>query len=226
MYRSPEHHKPRRRRHVVAIVSLLLIVLAGVGAYGYHYFMQDTATVIQNSAGTTKQAVIPDNQIKHFDQGGFSFDLPSDWALTKHDSALYDLYSFKATVTNADNRYLDIYVDKIPLKLAVNKEVALRSQGDVLSHGEVSENCLTFAGTTTTSSALTIPTTWQGVNFLCDNDNKTRNVVGTGSPNSVNAITLKGQSGASHQFFYVYTDNNYTPDYAIFYHMLESFVVK
>jgi kynureninase len=58
-------------------------------------------------------------------------------------------------------------------------------------------------------------------------DSRTRNVVGTSSPGNINKVTLTNLNSASrHDFFIVYEDNNYNPDYSIFYGMLESFAVK
>lgn len=226
--KPPKSPSGRRKRLVVAL--LILILLAGGGIwYLYRQFQIQTAPVIRNAKGTSREMVIPQSETKHFDQGFFGFDLPSDWKLIQQANAPYSLFSYQSTLKNADNRYLDIYADSVPVTMAVNKAVAVKSQGGNLSHGLVSENCTEFmSGANTPGSVkqLAVPAKWDGVEFLCDNDSKTRNVVGTGSVGNINKVVLKGASGSTHSFFFVYTDNNYTPDYTIFYKMLDSFTVK
>jgi hypothetical protein len=227
-------HRSRRSRRAIIFAVFLLVVGGGI-YYAYTQFQKDTQPVIHNSPGSTHAQDIPNSQTKHFDQGVFAYDAPADWSLLKHDTAPYDLYSYRSTLKNADNRYLDIYVDKIPLSLAVNKAVAVRAQGNNLSHGQASDNCTTFtngghqtAGQQQFSSAnpLTVAAKWDGVEFICDNDNTTRNVIGTSSPGNINKVTLTSLTTGLHSFFFVYTDNNSTPDYSIFYKMLETFIVK
>ncbi len=220
----------RRRSWRLLIVGLLAVILVGVVAYAYLQFRTDTQVVIKNSPGSTHPLVIPNAKTKHIDQGLFAFDVPADWKLIKHDTAAYSSYSYQSTLANADNRYLDIYIDKLPRTLAVNKAVKVQSQGSTLTHGEVSENCITYTtGSPRTaggSQPLTVAAKWDGVDFLCDTDNTLRNVVGTSAPGTINQVILAGQTGGSHPLFFVYTDNNATPEYSIFYNILESFVVN
>ncbi len=218
------HHSHKRLLITLAVIAVLL--LAG-GLYVYKQFKESTKPIIKNTAGSSHQFVIPNSDVKHFDQGLFAFDLPGDWKLIKHDQAPYDLYSFHSTLVNADNRALDIYVDSLPQTLAVNKAVAVRAQGNNLSHGMVSENCTTFTSPSTQGAKpLAMPGKWDGVEFLCDNDNVMRNVVGTSAPGTINKVTLTGPTSGPHSFFFVYTDDNATPEYMIFYNMLESFKIK
>ena len=222
-------HKRRRNWRRILVVLAALLLLAG-GYYIYVQFKESTKPLIKNTAGTTRPLEIPNSKTQHFDQSSFGFDLPVDWKLIKHDTAPYNLYSYRATLTNADNRALDVYVDALPQSLAVNKAVAVRGQGSNLSHGEASENCITFTSATSseahTRKPLAILAKWDGVEFLCDNDNTNRNVIGTSAPGTVNKVTLTSLTTGPHSFFFVYTDDNATPDYTIFYRMLESFIVK
>lgn len=74
---------------------------------------------------------------------------------------------------------------------------------------------------------MAVPAKWDGVDFLCDMDSKFRNVVGSSSPGNINKVTLTSQTSFTpHSFFFVYEDNNYNPEYTIFYEMLDSFKVK
>ncbi len=222
-----------RRRHKSwrrVIVGILAVLFLAGGLYSNKQFQEATKPVVRNSAESSHTTVVLNARTQHFDQPVFGFDAPADWKHMKHDTAPYNLYSYRSTLVDADNRYLDIYVDKLPQSLAVNKAVAVYAQGNNLTHGVVSDNCTTFTSVGPTGihsdKPLSILSKWDGVEFLCDNDNVTHNVIGTSAPGSINKVTLTSLASGLHPFFFVYTDNNATPDYTIFYRMLESFVVK
>lgn len=214
-------------RHTIITIVLTLLIVGG-GVYGYIFLMQDTQASIQvvnNGGGTTKtvQSVTPQNV--RMDEAAFFFELPGDWKKTGEiTTGPHHKFSYQATLKNASNRYLDIYMDSLPTTMAVNKAVAVRSEGDHLSHGVVSDNCTTF--TSQTLSALAVPAKWDGVDFLCDMDVKTRNVIGTSSIGNVNKVELTNVGFTKHSFFFVYTDHNYNPEYSIFYDVLDSFTLK
>jgi hypothetical protein len=228
MYKKPPKSPRRFRKKYIALLVLALLLVAG-GWYGYRQYEQSTIPVIQNNAGRTYPMDIPNSKTKHFDEVFFGFDLPADWRQVEHSGAPYNLYSFQSTLKNADNRSLDIYADTLPTTLAVNRFLAVKSQGSNVSHGQVSDNCTTLipssAGTGSTRQ-LSVPARWDGVDFLCDNDRTTREVIGTSSPGNVNKVTLNGPTKGPHSFFFVYDDKNVTPDYSIIYNVLDSFTVE
>lgn len=214
-------------RHTVITVVLTLLVVGG-GAYGYWYISQDTQPEIRNGSGEgTSRIITAETAAKvNFDEAFFAFDLPGDWKRLQPDlNGPYKKYSYQSGAKNADNRYLQIYADGIPLDMAVNKAVAVRGEGPTMTHGEVSANCTEFTAPTT-PKRLAVTAKWDGVDFLCDMDGVTRNRVGTSSPGGVNKVELTTAGFTKHNFFFVYEDNNNTPEYNIFYDMLESFTVK
>jgi hypothetical protein len=214
-------------RHTVLTVFLTLLLVGG-GAYGYAYFTRDVEASIQNSSssGTTRTIESTAGQKGSFNEEVFLFELPGDWKKTGQlTTGPYRKYSYQSTLKNADNRYVDVYMDGIPLDMAVNKAVAVRGEGSRLSHGMASDNCTTFTAKTA-NGGLSVPAKWDGVDFLCDLDAVTRNVVGTSAPGSINKVELVDTGFTKHSFFFVYTDNNFTPDYTIFYEMLDSFKMK
>jgi hypothetical protein len=212
--------------HTIATVVITLALIGG-GAYAYLSFKRDTQAVMKNNPGKaiTSTIAASDTPNAHFDETSFAFDLPGDWKRLQPDlNGLYKKYSYQAGQKNADNRWLDVYADGLPLEMPVNKAVAVRSEGSHLSHGMVSDNCSEFTPQSTPKK-LKVTAKWDGVDFLCDMDAVTRNVVGTSAPGSVNKVELTN-AGTKHTFFFVYTDNNYNPEYGIFYRMLDSFTVK
>jgi hypothetical protein len=221
---------PKPSHKIIYTILTVLITLAVVagGAGAYWYFKQDTKTTINNDAAPSivKTVVAPDAARAHFDETTFSMDLPADWKRLPPDlSGTYNQYKYQATKKNADNRYLSVYVDRIPLTLSVSKEVAVQSNGQTLSHGNVSDNCRNFTTRATSQTHLTTAR-WDGVSFICDMDTIAGTTVGTSSPNAINSVTLTNVGFTDHKFFFVYEDDNYTPDYGIMYNMLDSFKVK
>lgn len=219
----PVSHKVR---HTVITIFVTLLCVGG-GAYGYFYFTQDVAASITPSQGIGAQKTIaaPAATNLQFDEPAFSFKLPPDWKKTGElTTGPYRKFSFQATQKNADNRYLDIYLDAVPLNMAVNKVVAVEAEGQELSHGMVSTNCIEF--TQKIPGQFMAPAKWDGVNFLCDTESTARNVIGTSSPGNVNKVELATVGSAKRALFFVYTDHNYNPDYGIFYDFLDSFSVK
>lgn len=213
--------------YTILIVIVTLAVVGG-GAYAYMFYKKDTQGSITNNPGPAITTVVAQNPqgTAHFTEANFSFDLPSDWKKTAElTTGPYHKYSYRATMKNADNRFLDIYIDTLPLNLAVNKAVAVTASGDKLTHGEVSSNCDEFTQQTTPKS-YQLQARWDGVNFICDMNGTNRNVVGTSSAAAINSVTLQTAGQVKHSFFFVYEDDNYNPDYGIMYNMLDSFKVK
>lgn len=227
MYRLGERNRRHRRRGLV-IAAVVVLILTAAGLYAYRYFSAETQAVVHNAPAVIKPADIPVVTTTRFDETVFGFELPADWKKLKTESGQYAIYSYQSSLTNNDNRYLDIYLDKIPVTMAVNKAVAVHAAGTKLSHGVISDNCLTFTTPVPTGEqkATILPARWDGIQFFCDTDNTSRNVVGISSPDHVNQVALTGPVSGQHSFLFVYTDNNHSPDYTIFYKMLDSFAVK
>jgi hypothetical protein len=214
------------RYTIITVLVTLLIV--GVGAGAYVFFLKDTQTTISNDGAKPLVTTIkaPDAARAHFDEVNFSMDLPADWKrLAPETTGPVQLYRYQSGLKNAENRFLSVYVDRLPLTMAVNKEVAVSGEGTKLTHGNVSANCTEFTNKPAVH-AMSAPAKWDGVDFLCDMDGTTRNIAGTSSPGNINKVELTNVGFTKHTFFFLYEDDNYNPDYGIFYGMLDSFSVK
>lgn len=213
--------------HTVLTVAVTLLIVGG-GAYAYRFFQQDTQTSFTSNPGRARVSTVESLNPAgaKFDEANFTMELPADWKRLAPDLAgPHKKYSYQAGLKNADNRYLTIYTDGLPQNMAVNKAVAVRGEGSKLSHGMASENCTEFTAQPA-ANALAVPAKWDGIDFLCDMDTNTRNVIGTSSPGNINKVVLTDVGFTQHSFFFLYEDNNNTPDYDIFYKMLDSFTVK
>lgn len=214
-----------RKRWIVLAVAVLLLAVAGWVAY--RYVQETTKAVITTNEGSVRTSRGVGDEVKRIDEPTFLFDLPVDWKKIDQPNAAYKGFAYQSAKKNAENRYLTVYVDNLPLNLPVNKVVAVRSGGSQLTYGQVSENCITFAlEGVANKSQLVIPAKHDGVDFLCDNDTNTRNVIGTSAPNTINSVRLEGPQTGPHTYFITYEDNNYTPEYSILYTALDSFTAK
>jgi hypothetical protein len=241
MARAPQRYRRRKqiqyrlgervrakRKHRVLITCIIVLLALGIATY---FALRDIAakdTTVKQSPGKITKVIDPATQTVTFNETIFSFKLPSDWKPYGHKTEPYNMYSYHNTDVNPGSRSLDIYVDTIPDNMGVNRLVAVTSQGNRLTHKEVTDNCFNFTG----GAALTTQmarqqgvavSSYQGTTFLCDIGNFLRNVDGTSSSQGPNKVTLTGPTSGAHIYFFVYTDRTTAPNYQIFYAMLDSF---
>lgn len=156
----------------------------------------------------------------------FSFDLPRGWKeVDRKNTTNERSITWQSKVKKEDNRWLKLYVDVIPVDLAVNRLLPIDVAGNTITYRQLSDNCKNF---TTAKSNTTEPqaSKWQGVSFICDLPNHVQNKIGTGTAGATNATTISGPEKGKHKYFFVYTDHNIHPDYQLFYSMLESFEAR
>lgn len=230
MYRiGRRHHIELRRRIWVGIVVSVFVVAIGLVFVGYRIISapQIEATL---PAAVVHEFAAPETADRLFDEKNFSIKLPMDWRLVVHsDEALYNKYSFQATGKNQDNRWLEVYVDRVPAGGSANRMLpVIVSDNRIVIASSVSENCTTFTGQKTVqpSNISTLPAKWQGVSFDCDIANYARNVVGVGSPENGRNLPLVGATGQKHIYYFVYIDHNSNPDYQILERALSNFSPK
>lgn len=219
------HHRRRNRRRLKLLAAAVLLVLVVGGMLFVRSLRPDT--VLTQAAPVTK-TVASDHTTKHWDKDVFTIDLPSDWQFDGLQHSPYTIYHWHSTAKNADNRTLDIYQDSTPSRLAVNRLVPVQGSGDhlLVDSANVSDNCATFTPAAPAGAQPGVLAKWQGVAFLCDAANTTRNVVGTGAFDGLNTVNLTGPSSGKHHFFFTYTENNYQPNYTVFTEALTSFRLK
>lgn len=227
-------HKPAKRRPRKALVvmgfSLLLIgVIVGVI---FIDLRKHVSPSVEGESRVVSQVLSDNAQALVVDEPFFSFELPGDWKETgRNANNLYTSISWQATLRGKDNRYLTLYIDRIPFDMPYNRLVAVKAQGSGISYSDVSDNCANFTvgGTFDAGVAAGLkpaPTKWNKVDFICNLPHVIDNEVGTGSIESPNAVTITGPSKGTHRYFFLYTDRNFQPEYSILYDVLKSFRAK
>ena len=223
MYRLRYH-----RRHRVWIWCCIAAAACALGVLIIprvpHAFQADTSLtqsnpVIHHVSSTTAPT-------QHITQQPFTLELPSGWRRVAPPNVPYTAYSWQGAGADAA-RHLDVYVDRIPSDLAVNRLLAVQPAGDHMNILDtVSDNCTNFTDKATESLATgTAPAKWADVNFICDMGNYERNVVAIGSAGAVNDVALAGPATGRHHVLLVYWDNSADPDYTLFTAIVQSFEV-
>lgn len=227
VYQHQLHAHKIRRRHPRRWLALFAVLLVAGLVYGFQQLKPET--VISQTKPTTK-TLKTTVATERFTKGAFAIDLPKGWQFMSKQQDLYTIYHFKSTLPGeGGNRSLEIYEDSDVAHLAVNRMVpvvATDEGGLSANASEVSDNCTAYT-TGATAGRQTVGQTakWQGIEFVCDMANPLRNVVGTGSIDGMNTVTVKTATSRPHRYFFMYTDNNSKPDYGIFTTALNSFKV-
>jgi len=232
-----KHGKPvyRLTRRPVFVITLFL--LAAIAAGYYLIIMPNTKNTLSNSdkARTTTISDTKSTDTK-VDEDLFTATLPGPWKLSAKDwDARYHSYQWISEDKKSAGRWFRVYVDTIPKDQSVNHLLPVKTEDGSMSLGDISDNCVNFTQDAVPEekrpvniplNQAALPSRWELVDFLCDNANVSHQVVGAASTAGLNTVTLTGPTKGSHKYFFMYQDNNISPDYGIFETILNNFKVK
>lgn len=230
MYRLGRRSKKHRKKYVWILILFILLTVVGIAAFFLLRLVAQDVPEPTTPQAITRQYAPPESEnTKEFEQDPFLVTLPSDWRFVGHNTEPHNIYKFQASKKNADNRWLEVYIDQVPNK-ALNRLMPIMVEDNKITVvGSVSENCTAFTGTQQANQQNAtgiLPAKWQGIEFLCDIGNNTRNLVGTGTIGTNTNIKLATPAGAQRTIQFVYIDHNIRPDYQIFEDALASFSLK
>lgn len=227
-----DHQPVKTSRHrLVGVVVIVLVVVGAIAALLVLDIRRNKSKPA-SSQSTVQQLLNESSQHITIDEPLFTFQLPADWKETgRKKSATENSISWQATKKNEENRFLTLYIDIIPTTKPINRLMPVMAAGSGLTVGDVSNKCETFTvgGTLNAQEAQKLkpaPAKLQEVNFICNLPGIVDNEVGSGSPEGINFVTVTGEKGGPHKYFFVYTDRNIQPSYSIFTNVLESFKAK
>lgn len=231
-----KHGKPvynLSRRPLFIITAAVVLIL---GTLLYLFVVRGGKTTLKNDNKPLISSVKASATSTNIDEPVFSFSMPGPWKLSQQDwDANYHAWQWSFQDKRYAGRWFRVYLDTIPTSQAVNYLLPVTSTGSGLQMGSLSDNCVNFTPgasptterpTYTPQSKASLPSKWQQVNFICDNANVSHQVIGTGTLESINSVTLTGPTKSTHKFFFLYQDNNITPDLNVFSTILETFQVK
>ncbi len=231
MYRLGRREVNKKKRKTIRRIIYLILIIIAIGLYFYIKSLSVTHTQIKQSAAKITKITFVQGKTKIINEPNFSFSLPVSWEEASHDVNPYNVYRFRSTDIDSKDRLIDIYEDKLPTGIAVNRVLAIESGSStnrITLRGEVSDNCQDYTKATGSIAPGTYGTKakWKGIDFYCDLANYQRNVVGTGSPDAINRVNLTGPQTGDHSYFFLYTENSFAPDYSILYSAVQSFALK
>lgn len=216
----------RRRWPVVLKLFIAVIVAAGLVLLAWIFFVKGSSSISNTKNTALIKAVKADQtSVKTWEKPAFVLQLPEDWEEIKPENGA--AFQWRSKKAGYENRWVQIYVDKIPEKRELNRVMPVEVVNNKLLHGILSENCKEFTATDKKVGERALenaPGIYEGITFNCDLA-KPRNVIGILSKDGGYKTQIKGESGQKHAFFIVYTDHSTRPDYEIMYEMLNSFFV-
>jgi hypothetical protein len=220
-------HRSSHKHKLYATLILLFAGLIIAGIWGANTYLKPDTT-LGTSEGVIRHVDVVTPPTKEVSNSIFSMNIPKSWHATTSQLIPAPQYAWRGAGTEGSPRSLEIYVDAIPATMAVNRLLPLRANGSKVVVGDdLSDNCVNFTDAVQTDRRTgKILAKWSGVNFYCDAANSARNLVGTGTPEAINSVELRGPLAGKHRFFFIYTDHSAEPDYTIFTDMLKSFQVK
>lgn len=220
--------KRKWRKRIIWLIVILLLVAISIFAYIKIREMLKPNTVIKQAKATQSKVTYTD-KTKRYEEVNFGIDIPVGWEKLPASGGQYKTYTWQTSEKGTNGQVLTIYEDNIPSNFAVNRVLIVRGENTNLNiEGSASENCSQYTrGGSTTPSGVGAPAKWQDVEFICDQGNKQRDVIGTSSLDGINTVILKGPTAGPHKYFFTYSNYNAAnPDYAAFYEALQSFSMK
>jgi hypothetical protein len=214
------HHSHKKTRRRTIWIGVLLVVIALV--YLLLHIRITPKQEIKNAAPISQGYTGTRRQMIKVTKPEVSFELPNTWKeIPVTQTQFSPRYSFR-DVSNA--QLLDLFIDNLPQTQGINKAIVVSSSAGSIGHDAVSDNCVNFTEASKKNPQTGLaPAKWQEVDFICDMANHARAVVGTISKDGVNVLLVNGTtSGKTYKVFMTYTDNNITPDYSVFYDILNA----
>ncbi len=229
--------KPVHRTSVKA--WLFIALLMGAVTFGFYFALiirNDKTEIKNNNAPLITRVGGDSSNSITINEPLFTLQLKGLWKESSRDTdPNYHTIQWNYTGKDSTGRWIRIYVDTIPKDQAFNYLQPVTANQDVLSIGQMSENCATFTqgATPNVSRDVSVPNSqaslsarWQGVTFMCDNSHVSHQLVGTGSTDGNNAVSVTGKEHGKHQYFFLYNDDNYHADYSVFVDTLNTFRAK
>jgi hypothetical protein len=216
-------HRPRN-----FLILLLTVIVTGVIILGIWFFVRKDSKQTQTPKNTLPiihNVTSGSGNHFHVAEKWFSMDLPDDWKLMQKSESPAHIWTWQATKKNADDRTIDLYIDFLPADVALNKLQPVKANGTKLDLGTLSDDCTNFtnAGDHPSEDKLAL---WQGVSFTCRVTSPISGIIGTGSTEGPNKVTLTGPTSGPHSYFFIFTDHDIHPNPTIFTDALTSFRVN
>jgi hypothetical protein len=230
LYSLDTRGKKRRKWRKRLSWLIILLVIAGLISYAVVLILRELKpeTTIKQ-ATPIKTHVSYETKTTRYKEANFTIDILKDWKQIPRPAGHYQTYTWQTSDSGTDGQVLTIYEDTIPANFAVNRVLIVRGEGEhLVQTGTASDNCSKYTRDSKASAGqVGAAAKWQDVDFLCDQSNKQRDVIGTSSLDGVNTVIMKGPTAGQHKYFFSYASYNAAnPDYTPFYNALNTFKMQ
>lgn len=220
----------RQNRYKILLKFLLVVIpiVIIIGASSWFFFFKNSSNSSASFSKNNSEVAVVAPATRDLTNELFKITLPSTWEANGKKNPYYNqvYYEFQNKQKDYDNRWLRVYVDVFPENFALNKLMPITVIENRINPGVLSDDCSSFTGAPTPGSGKPASSTWsakwQGVTFLCDMA-VNQNYSGTASQDEGYGVTINGETGGKHKYFFVYIDQNTRPDYNILTDALKSF---
>lgn len=231
-YRYGHGTSKRRPKKALVVGIFSFLTLAIIVGIVFLDIRKSESPVVEGESRVVNQVLGDTGENIVINEPTFTLQLPADWKeISRNKLSTYNSIDYQATAKGKDNRYLTVYVDRLPTEMPINRIVTVRTAGNTLKYDDVSDNCANFTiggtqeGRIVTGARATL-TKWNKVDFLCNLPQSIDNQIGIGTEGSINSVAVTGPTQGVHKYFIVYIDRNFQPDYSILYDVLTSFRAK
>ena len=229
MYRIGERKENERRHKKRWLVFWLILVIALIGGIIYLLNHLKPETKISESQAVIKKVSYQEKTKKiKYEETDFTIELPSEWKKEASQSSSYRMFTW-SHINDKASESITVYQDTIPAKYAPNRIVIVEGSGaQVVVKGQVSDNCAAYTKNLATDKyQIGVPAKWEGVDFLCDQANQTRDVIGSSSKAGINTVIVTSPTTPNkHKFFFSYVNHSLKPDYSVFTDTIGTFRLK
>lgn len=238
MYRlgRPTSSKRPKKLYLLEIIVIIVIVIGALFAFYWFVIRQEKPAAITGNDSPLNSRIEVAESFTEVNEPTFSMSLPGTWKETErnHD-ANYRTIKWDYVAKGGIGRWVRVYIDTIPADFPVTYVVPVRADGEKILANPASDHCSQFTpgalrpdqtNKPTPGSTEKIPSSWQGIKFICDGAHPLYQRLGTSSKEAINSVAVTGPSQGKHRYFFVYDDAYYNPDYSLFLTILDSFRAK
>lgn len=221
MYQHGRRTKSQKSKGSLLAALAIVGVVVLIVAYIVHKDIAGSTAPKTNVPIVTEVGAEDDEEKLKINENLFSFDLPADWKLSSsRKDGRQHFYIWNSTKKGAADRRLTLYVDIMPANHKLVKLQPITPNGAKLILGNLSDDCVNFAGSADRQGNAEFEAKWENVSFMCD-PIKANQTIGTGTVEGGIKTTV-----GNHSYFFFYEDHNIRPDSQILADVLRSFVAR
>jgi hypothetical protein len=225
MYQHGKRTKQARSKAAFMATTIILSVVVLVGLYIVQKDIGNSTAPKTNVPIVTEVGFESDKNLQQISEPLFTMELPPDWKLVeKRSDQSANFYLWASTKKGADDRRLTLHIDLMPKSYKLVRLQPLIPNGTSFMLGNLSDDCIGFAGGVNASDTTPIDAKWENVSFVCD-PIKNNQTIGTGTQGGSIGTKLTG-TNREHTFFFFYEDHNVNPDSTILRSAITSFRAK